>query len=174
MGRVVVVTGLGESADQTLKLLARALAPYLREEFRHLEELDSEALDPSYDLQTCRRFVTALGDHVLRRARTLFEILASDGLVDSVRLAALLDVAPRELSGNLTTPLKRRAKALRLRLPFAGGLGTEPYGGILAPSPDMDPDRTHWQDRDGIARRMLNAIEDETSARAKHAGRALR
>lgn len=155
-----------ESADETLRSLARALAPYLAEELDRIGELRREALDPGYNERTCRRFVGELGDEVLRRATVLFAALDANGIVDSVGLATALAITPRELSGHLTTPLKRRAKALGLPLPFAGGLGTETYGGIKNPAPDLDPERTHWQDRDGVAKRMLVAIDEELESRA--------
>jgi hypothetical protein len=153
------------SPEETLKLLARALAPYIAEELKRLDALANDELDPNYDARCCRRFVAELGDQVLRRAENFFEALARDGVIDSLSLASLLGVAPRELSGNLTTPLKRRAASLQLSLPFDGGLGGQPYGGIPNPSADMDSDRTHWQDRDGIARRMVAAIQDELAVR---------
>ncbi len=154
------------SAEETLRLLARAIAPYLADELRHLESLEDESLSANYDNKTCQRYVADLGDEVLGRAGVLFRLLANERVVDSLQLAQALGITPRELSGYLTTPLKRRAKALHLSLPFAGGLGTKSYGGIPAPSPDMDPERTHWQDRDGIARRMLGAIDELRESRS--------
>lgn len=158
--------GSSASTEEALRVLAWALAPYLAEELEQLRALEAEALAPDYDLRTCRRFVAELGDEVLPRAETLFRLLSRERVIDSLQLAEALGATPRGLSGFLTTPLKRRAKTLGLPLPFAGGLGAESYGGIMAPSPDMDPQRTHWQDRDGIAKRMLRAIEEERAARA--------
>lgn len=155
------------SSDETLRLLARALAPFMAEELRRIDELERASLDPDYDEPTCKRFVGELGEQVRERAWVMFGLLDRQGVIDSVHLASALGITPRELSGYLTTPLKRRAKALRLPLPFAGGLGSEAYGGIPSPSPDMDAERTHWQDRDGIAGRMLNALkENEEHARS--------
>jgi hypothetical protein len=147
------------SSDETLRLLARALAPFMAEELRRLDELERASLDPDYDDPTCERFVGELGEQVRERAGVMFGLLDRQGVIDSVHLASALGITPRELSGYVTTPLKRRAKMLRLPLPFAGGLGSEVYGGIPSPSPDMDAERTHWQDRDGIARRMLKALD---------------
>jgi hypothetical protein len=158
------------SASQSLRVVAQALAPYVAEELLRLESLATEALDPDYDARTCRRLAGELSDAVLGRAATLFEALAGGGVIDSVTLADRLGVSPRALSGNLTTPLKRRAKALGLPLPFDGGHGDQAYGGISLPSRDMDAQRTHWRDRNGIAERMLNAVRDELRARRK--GRA--
>jgi hypothetical protein len=146
------------SNEQALKALARALAPYLADELRGLEELRRASLNPDFDGATCSLFVAGLGEQVRARAAVMFELLRRHGVIDSLQLASALGITPRELSGYLTTPLKRRASALQLPLPFDGGKGTEPYGGVRSPSPDMDPERTHWQDRDGIAERMLAAI----------------
>jgi hypothetical protein len=110
-------------------------------------------------------FISELGDSVIERSRTLFELLARQHVVDSTELASALGVTPRALGGYLTTPLKRRANALGLPLPFDGGRGAEPFGGIGTPSPDMDRARTHWEDRDGIAPRMLIALDAELIAR---------
>ncbi len=155
------------SPDAALRSLAQALAPYIAEELRQLEALERETLSPEFDAATCARFVAELGDGVLDRARMLFERLDRDEVVNSVALAETLGITPRELSGYLTTPLKRRAAALKLPLPFSGGLGAEQYGGIRSPAPDMDPQRTHWQNRDGIAGRMLAAIAGELESRSK-------
>jgi hypothetical protein len=162
-----MMEGRPTSPEAALRSLARALAPYIAEELRRLEALERATLSPGFDEATCVRFVEDLGDGVLARARMLFELLDRDGVVDSVALAETVGITPRELSGYLTTPLKRRAAALKLPLPFSGGLGGEQYGGIPSPSPDMDPQRTHWQDRDGIARRMLAAIALELDTRSK-------
>lgn len=153
--------------SSALRALAKALAPYIAEELRQLHALEYESLSPDFDPATCARFSADLGDGVLERAWVFFDLLARDGVTDSVALSGALDITPRELSGYLTTPLKRRAGALRLPLPFSGGRGAEAYGGIRSPSPDMDPQRTHWQDRDGIARRMLSAIEAERHTRLR-------
>lgn len=159
----------GDESERALRMLARALAPYIAEELRRMHELDAASLSAEFDAATCERVVRALGDGVLERARVLFALLDEQQVIDSVQLARALGVGPRELSGNLTTPLKRRVRALGLPLPFNGGHGGETYGGIDAPSPDMDASRTHWQDHDGIAARMVAAIDAETARRASRA-----
>lgn len=141
-------------------MIARALAPYLAKELRALARVESEGLDPNYDIRTCRRFLAGLGGDVLVRAETLFRLLAGEQVVDSVELAGALGATPRGISGQLTTPLKRRAKSLQLPLPFLGGRGDAPFGGIPSPTPDMDANRTHWADRNGIAARMITAIQE--------------
>jgi hypothetical protein len=74
----------------------------------------------------------------------------------------------------LTSPLKRRAKQLGLPLPFHGGEGSLAYGGIPDPQPDESPRRTYWSDRDGIARRMVEALEGELRSRPDAIGQAPR
>jgi hypothetical protein len=155
-------------SDATLRMLAHSLAPYIRDELRRLDALESQKLDPRFDASTCAEYVLSLGDGVLTRARTLFGLLAGGDAISSVQLAGALEVTPRALSGYLTTPLKRRAKALGLPLPFAGGSGDKPYGGLTSPPADATPDRTYWRDRDGIAQRMLTAIGLELARRASN------
>ena len=124
-------------------------------------------LDPGYDEQTCAEFVVGLGDQVLERSLELFSLLADRNVVDSVALAAALGVAPRAISGHLTTPLKRRAKALKLPLPFGGGEGARTDSGLPEPPPGTNGSRTLWQDRDGVAARMLEAVKTELVTRRR-------
>jgi hypothetical protein len=149
--------------DSTLRALARLLAPYIAEELdRH-----QAALSPDYDESTCDVFVAELGTEVLRRLITLCAGLQMRDKVSSLELAAALEVAsPRNISGALTTPLKRRARLLKLPLPFRGGEGALAYGGIPAPDPAADDqNRTYWQDRDGIAARLSAAAATELGKR---------
>lgn len=155
------------SGEDALRALARALAPYLLDEIRGLLAEADRGLDLRYDETTCTVFVEVLGDQVLERALALFSLLAREGIVDSVTLADAISVAPRAISGHLTTPLKRRAKALKLPLPFFGGEGSRPDSGLLDPPPEIDTSRTHWQDHDGIALRMLSAIGRELACRRR-------
>ncbi len=112
-------------------------------------------------------FVEVLGDQVLERGLAFFSLLARAGTVDSVTLAHAIGVAPRAISGHLTTPLKRRAKALKLPLPFFGGEGSRPDSGLPDQPFDIDTSRTHWQDHDGIASRMLSTIRRELATRRR-------
>src|SRR5438128_935874 len=127
---MVSIAGLTEAElDQGLRILARAAAPYVAGELRksapgHMAE---EPLDVDYDDRTCAVFASELGRIVIERAFTLFENLDEPGRIDSLALAEKLDTTPRELSGMLTTPLKRRAAALGLPLPWEGGRGSEEY-----------------------------------------------
>ena len=89
---------------------------------------------------------------MLRRARVFFRQLAKEGRVGSLELVELLDLkGPTRIPANLTNPLKRRAKRLGLEVPWEE-------------TADRD-DRTVWVDRDGIAARMLAAIEEEIRRR---------
>jgi hypothetical protein len=90
------------------------------------------------------------------------------GRMNSVDLAAFLEVSsPRQISGLLTTPLKRRARQLELPLPFVGGEGSLPYGGIPKPDPERDdPGRTYWEDRNGASARLVKAIQRELAGRS--------
>lgn len=139
----------------------------MAQELQRLRERADAPLSGDFDATTCAEFVRELGDRVLERARTLFGYLAAGQVVDSIELASALGVTPRALSGHLTTPLKRRARSLNLPLPFDGGRGGESYGGISAPAVDMDPKRTHWKNRNGIAQRMLAALDAELAMRGR-------
>jgi hypothetical protein len=93
-----------------------------------------------------------LGDGVLLRARIFFERLAEAGRVGSLELVDLLDLkGPTSIPANLTNPLKKRAARLGLEVPWEEDADRE--------------NRTVWRDRDGIAERMLRAIEEETERR---------
>jgi hypothetical protein len=157
----VAIASNDTELEELLRRLARVLAPYIADELdRPLTVLDS-----GYNDETCRVFVSGLGAGVVERAIVLFERLARDK-VGSVELAELVGVqGPRSIPGALNTALKRRAKELRLPLPFDGGEGALPYGGITHPTPDDDPGRTYWQDRDGIASRMIEALRNERASR---------
>jgi hypothetical protein len=102
-----------------------------------------------YDEATCARFLDPqhLGDGVLERARIFFGELERSGEIMSLDLAAALKLkGPRSIPANLTIPLKKSAWRLRLEQPWDGD--------------DTGP-RTIWRDRDGIASRMVKAIEAE-------------
>ena len=63
-------------------------------------------------------FVSSLGDVVLDIAEVFFTRLAHDSEIGSLALADAIGVAsPRNIPAVLTTPLKKRAKALSLPLP---------------------------------------------------------
>jgi hypothetical protein len=149
-------------ADRVLRELARLLAPYIAEEL----ERPRPTVAPTYDEASCALLVSPLGTRVLERALALFGHLAEQERVASVELADLIGApGPRSIGGMLTSPLKRRAKQLGLPLPFLGGEGSLAYGGIPNPRPEDDPGRTYWQDRDGIAKRMAEALTSELKTR---------
>lgn len=162
----VDLVSISREADETaMKALARALAPYMADELsRRVQAQD--ASNVNYDAATCARYVAELGTGVLQRSLILFDSLARDGRTDSPALSAALRCRPPALAGSLTTPIKRRAKTLGLPLPFDGGHGSVDFGGISDPLPGDDPGRTYWADRNGIAARMLQAVEDELIRRA--------
>jgi hypothetical protein len=67
-------------------------------------------------------FVRGLGTTVLANSKTFFGALAQRGELGSLELAELIGVAtPRNIAAVLTTPLKRRAKALGLPEPWTVG-----------------------------------------------------
>lgn len=148
-------------ADRVLRELARLLAPYIAEEL----ERPRPIVDVEYDKPTCSLFVNSLGTRVLERALILFGHLAENERLSSFELGAALGAPPRSIGGMLTSPLKRRAKQLGLPLPFLGGEGSLGYGGIPDPRPEDDPARTYWQDKDGIAARMVDALHAELKTR---------
>jgi hypothetical protein len=148
--------------EAVLRELARLIAPYVAEELQR----PRPSVAASYDQNTCTVFVSELGTHVLERAYGFFRQLELNGRISSVELAGLVtDKGPRAIGGVLTSPIKRRARHLGLPLPFLGGEGVRPYGGIPDPLPGDDPHRTYWVDHDGIAGRMVKAIIVELDRR---------
>jgi hypothetical protein len=149
--------------EETLRQIARLLAPYVAEEL----EKPRPSLSPEYDEATSEVYVAPLSTDVLRRAYGFFGALQMHGRMNSVDLASILGVdSPRQISGLLTTPLKRRARQLELPLPFIGGEGSLPYGGIPEPDPARDdPGRTYWEDRNGASARLVTAIREELARR---------
>ena len=107
-----------------------------------------------YDHRTIIEFLSPLhlGDSVLLRARVFFRQLAKEGRVGSLELVELLDLkGATSIPANLTNPLKKRAARLGLELPWEEDADRE--------------NRTVWVDRDGIAARMLEAIDEEVRRR---------
>lgn len=104
-----------------------------------------------YDRATCERFLEGhhLGDSVLQRARIFFGQIAEQGEINSKDLVWALDLkGPTSIPANLTNPLKKSARRLGIEEPWT-----------WAETPDGT--RTIWQDRDGIAARMVEVIEEE-------------
>jgi hypothetical protein len=106
-----------------------------------------------YTPETCTEYAGGLGDRVLGRAKIFFASLASEGEIDSTRLAERLGAAPTGLAGLLLTPLTRRAEAINAPAPF--GLGRV-----------KGTRRRLWLDEDGVAARLDRAIEREIASRS--------
>lgn len=138
-------------ADAAGRAFARWLAPYIAEELGLVGAGQPER-SATYDDAICREYVAALGDGVVERADTMFRLLAKQGEVGAQQLADALHLAStRQLSGALTTALKRRAAALGLDPPWDVADGRD--------------GRTAWYDREGIARRMRAALAAEQRQR---------
>jgi hypothetical protein len=149
------LTALSETA---LDSLAEALLPRLAARGVVIQEPEASSAFPyaaDYDQATCRQFLNPdhLGDSVLERARTFFGHLESHGEISSPDLVQLLGLkGPTSIPANLTNPLKKRARKLRIPVPW----------GETATPDDVS---TIWVDRDGIAARMVIEIEDEQHRR---------
>jgi len=144
-------------ADAALDHLVEALLPKL---VARGVVLNSVELTPAityaenYDGATCRQFLNPdhLGDGVLERMLLFFRELSAHGQISSPDLVRLLDLkGPRSIPANLTNPMKKRARKLGVPVPWTKNAN--------------DDERTVWRDRDGIAARMVSAIEAERVAR---------
>jgi len=136
--------------EEVAPQLARWLAPYVAAELARLPAADSAP--SSYDDRTCGEYVRDIGTPVLNRAIEFFMKLDTDGRVGSVELAQHLSIGtPRNIPSNLTNSLKQRAKAMRLQRPWDETVSAD--------------NRTVWVDRDGIAARMVKAIQAEQHRR---------
>lgn len=143
------------TADEAARALARWLAPFLADELEALTGTPASGTparaSDSYDPATCAVFVSTLGDVVLANAETFFAHLAGQGEIGSLTLTESIGVgSPRNIPSVLTTPLKRRAKALGITVPWRE---------------DARDERTVWVDHDGLATRMLDAIRAEQQRR---------
>ncbi len=144
--------------SQALDALAEALGPRLVARgfvVGHRPITTSSAYSATYDEATCQQFLNPdhLGDSVLDRAKTFFELLNQNGEVSSPDLVAALGVkGARSVPANLTNPLKKRARKMKIPVPWTE---TSTPDGL----------RTVWKDRDGIASRMVKAIERERKDR---------
>ncbi len=134
-------------ADEIAPALARWLAPYVAAELAKRPAATPGALD-EYDAAACAEYVRGLGQGVLNRATDLFTRLKADGRIGSLELASAIGTqTPRNIPANLTNSLKQRARKLGRPVPW-----TETTD---------DDQRTVWVDRDGIAARMVEAIQAE-------------
>lgn len=147
-------------ADQTLKELARLLAPYVAEALKESENpaAPSDARGGRgrrYDAKGASDFVASLGREVTEHAVVFFEALRKPPhRIDAGTLTDQLGaLSGRSLSGMLTTPLKRHADRL--------GFDQPPWDELDRSG--RDP--TVWTDRDGNAERIYQAL---TRHRAAH------
>ncbi|HEV2790167.1 MAG TPA: hypothetical protein VGV69_02575 [Solirubrobacterales bacterium] len=136
-------------SEQFGREFARWLAPYVAEVLRGEENLKHPS---AYDAEQCRALARELGVNSLHRSRDFFAKLDVDGSVDSLTMARYLSLGtPRNIASAVTTPIKRIAKRLGLGLPWDEDVSAD--------------DRTVWRDRNGIAGRMLAAIDEENERR---------
>lgn len=143
---------MSQTLDQAGPAIARWLAPYLARELGLDRRETAQPSGIGYDDTTCAAFVRELGTGVLNRAIDFFMKLDQDGQVGSVELAQHLNLdTPRNISSALTNSLKQRARALGLDNPWADGVSSN--------------DRTVWINRDGLAARMVVAIQVEQQRR---------
>ena len=144
--------------SQALDALADALGPRMVARGFVLGQAPtktSSTYSARYDDATCQQFLNPdhLGDSVLDRTKTFFELLEQKGEISSPDLVAALGVkGARSVPANLTNPLKKRARKMKIPVPWTE---TSTPDGL----------RTVWKDRDGIAARMVKAIEQERKNR---------
>lgn len=151
------------AADAAARTLAAWLAPYIaaelsRDTLRQIRTPVATEERKAYDSRTCEEFVATLGDKVLRNSHEFFSAIARRGQVGSLELASLIGVgSPRNIPAVLTTPLKRRAKAMGLGYPWEEGAD--------------HTNRTVWLTTDGVAKRMLAAVDAEIARRQEEEAR---
>jgi hypothetical protein len=137
--------------DDFLRQLARWLAPYIREELGIRPQ--PPTYSDAYDAATCRHFMTRdhLSDTVLLRARTFFATLEAGKTLSAPQVVDLLGLkGSRSIAAALTNPLKKRRNKFGFaQMPWDEG---------------WDGSNTTWTDRNGIARRMIAAIDAELGA----------
>lgn len=139
--------------DEIAPALAKWLAPYVAAELAGGSITPTATPAADYDAQTCAVYVRDLGQGVLNRAGDFFRKLAHDGRVGSLELAQILNTdTPRNIPANLTNSLKQRARKLGLEVPWVETVSSD--------------DRTVWVDRDGIAARMVVALDNENQRRS--------
>jgi hypothetical protein len=144
------------SSDLLMDNLADALVPKLIDRgFVKSSPVPSSLTSTvEYDADTCRQFLDAkhIGTNVLERAEVFFRALKADGEINSLDLVDALELegGPRTIPANLTIALKKSYRRLGLSKPWAA---------------DTTGERTVWRDRDGIAARMVDAIQEERARR---------
>lgn len=145
-------------SDEAGRALAAWLAPYLAARLgtttgrgaREIAPMEAEAA--LYTDDAIREFVRGLGNKVLVNCKPFFAALVERGQIGSLEVARMVGVSsPRNIPSVLTTPLKRRAKALGLPMPWRSGADHE--------------DRTLWLAIEGVAEKFVEAIDIELNAR---------
>jgi hypothetical protein len=151
MDRILTDAGAKELAAE----LFPELTPLIGAHFGLMPGGGQIVITPGFNDYTCQVFVQKFNDTVLTNGELFFTELEKSGEIGSLGLTQAIGVArPSDIPFVLTTPLKRRTKAI--------GLGKQvPW------TPATSPDgRTVWRDRDGIAGRMVKAIKQEQARRA--------
>jgi len=144
-------------ADAALDQLVEAILPKLVSRGFVLDPVRRDSTvtyADDYDDATCEHFLKPehLGDGVLERMFLFFRELERRGEISSLDLVQLLGVkGPTSVPANLTNPMKKRARKLGIPVPWTEATTRN--------------NRTLWRDRDGIASRMVRAIEAERVAR---------
>jgi hypothetical protein len=110
------------------------------------------------DVAACREFIALFGESVRDSAERFFTALDREGRLSSADVCRVLGCEPKTIGARLTRWIRQRARELNCSLPYDGGLGEEYYGGIRRPRPGDDPQVTYYEDRDGIARMMVEAL----------------
>ena len=104
---------------------------------------------PYRDARDCARFAAGFADQELGRALTLFEQLAVSGEARIEELAETLSVPIPALWGSVSNPVKRRADAIGLPMPYDS---VRNFGEVLIDS---------W----GVAPNIAGALRDEMRSR---------
>lgn len=141
-------------SNEFLDELARQLAPRLKKlgvDGAGGAKRSDQVASSAYDRATCELFLNGyhVGDSVIERAKVFFGRIAEDGEISSKDLVTALTLkGPTSIPANLTNSLKKSARRLEIdepwiRLDTSDGIGTI------------------WRDRDGIAARMLEVIDQE-------------
>ena len=144
-------------SEEAGRALAAWLAPYLAEQLGSAvdPEAGREVVEGSaggYTNEAVAEFVRGLGGKVLVNSRLFFAAMNERSRVGSLEVARMVGVSsPRLVPSVLTTPLKRRAKAMGLPLPWRSGADHE--------------DRTLWFPIDDLAERFVKAIDAELEMR---------
>jgi hypothetical protein len=151
-GALLIVAGLARRRRErtmTESVIAAETTPAEKPAKVRLESLVPGVYGP----EICATFASGLRAEVAERGLLFFRRLAKDGEIDSAAAAELLGVKPTALAGRLMTPIRRRAEALSLALPYA-----------IARAPKTR--QRIWRDHLGNAARLGEALEAMVVERA--------